>query len=703
MAAPKASINGKTILGPGDAAWTLTAGGSPNQAVFAVAPGDANELVTGSLRPVELKINAATFRGVYILERVPGDNAFIAKVRVADRRWFWERQHISRAYNMRRHMGVKRLTAPQGVPVTFPVVQDVQYEPWSLRNQKTRWTARQILSSIFEELKKAEREATGQSFNFRIEGEFDVPVENLELEDNGSAAVTRMLGYVPGAAVTVDPDGSVRVFARTTGREEAATSDDTAGPEHVGQGHIELISHEMIRPRRVDILLTRELEVRFDAEEIPTGRTSPGPASDGRFMDNVMPLPDFNTSIGGVTLVQGTYRTINSALFNSWGGAPGFGVITTTKIRRALVPYMDLWAGLRLSGARNPDVDWAARIAAIQQHFRRTYRINRRWIDRIRQLNANRVALFDPATGTRAPALAYSNYCIVSSQRTMFTQVGAGQQASYFINVDAFNGGTIGGSDKGAPADVRIVDQDQGIIRIEWKVDENRTYEMVLPSKLANGPTADPTSRQAPIGFDLIARGMSDLPELESGHQLAVIMSAIPGSPNTDQRLHRIRRFPQQAAKFIPSGLRGGLNNARGPVLEVRVGKGLETARYAWADNRSGEIERAFGLRPGKPEIDALLINGGPGGTLDALADAIAARVYVGFADRIKGTKTAQLRAEAKLEGQIESITHTVFTDGVVSTRYGLTERPLDIDATAFLPASVRAILFKLGSPGKQG
>ena len=40
-------------------------------------------------------------------------------------------------------------------------------------------------------------------------------------------------------------------------------------------------------------------------------------------------------------------------------------------VQKAMVPYMGLWAALGLAGSFDPDADWAARIAGIQDHYRR--------------------------------------------------------------------------------------------------------------------------------------------------------------------------------------------------------------------------------------------------------------------------------------------------------------------------------------------
>ena len=59
-------------------------------------------------------------------------------------------------------------------------------------------------------------------------------------------------------------------------------------------------------------------------------------------------------------------------------------------------------------GARGLDFDplanVAMRVQALRQHFRQTFRINRRYMERNRSLRAVRVGIVDPISGARAPA-----------------------------------------------------------------------------------------------------------------------------------------------------------------------------------------------------------------------------------------------------------------------------------------------------------
>ena len=68
------------------------------------------------------------------------------------------------------------------------------------------------------------------------------------------------------AEVRVDADGSVVAYSRLTGREIPLLLN--AGPESVDQGHVQLIQHARERPASITVLFSREIEIRFDAEEL---------------------------------------------------------------------------------------------------------------------------------------------------------------------------------------------------------------------------------------------------------------------------------------------------------------------------------------------------------------------------------------------------------------------------------------------------
>jgi hypothetical protein len=713
--ATRATLAGFPLLGHGAFRWEFRPGVEPTLAEADFAPEHAAVLLDGELRPLKLGIEASDaakieIDGVFVIQELPGPNPRIRRLLLADRRWFWSRKHVRRSFNVRRRAGVSRAPSPGAPPVVDPVVDEVAYAPWSLRDG-TPWDAEQALRDVLEELDGFEAAEGGLGgLDWGATGRLDqVPFENLHLDDPGDQAVARLLAYLPEYQVVATPQGTILVYSRLDQGETELM--EPFGPEMVGAGHIELCSLERLRPREIRVLFTREAEVRFDFAETETG-ASVVQNPEERFAENVLPIPDFQLAVGGRTLAQGTWITIAQALA-AWGPAPGIGPITVRTLRIGLVPFMDLWAGLELAGARDPDADWTARLAALQTHWRRTFRINRRWMDRIARLNAYRVATVDPVTGTRGPALAWSDYCLLNSLRSLIADIRGGHDLRFAINQAAYpSGGKLASARHASPARVEVVDPDQGIIRLEWLMDELRLHDTVMPGTIANNPSPDFGQRSGAIGFNVVLRSFDEdrLPQFAAGYKAIVLLSAIPASPNDGRQLHAIAVKPADVMQDLPESLRSQL--FRGPPMEVRVLPSLETARVAWVDDRKGDIEQLFGLGgdpKSPPDLDGLLLNDGAGGrraqagSLNEIAKAVALRVWAGFADRNIGSARFGLLAKDVVpRGLIDSISVEVDTTGVVSSGVETGRTPPKVSLFSLLPGDVRTFLLRLAQPGKE-
>ena len=206
--------------------------------------------------------------------------------------------------------------------------------------------------------------------------------------------------------------------------------------------------------------------------------------------------------------------------------------------------------------------------------------------------------------------------------------------------------------------------------------------------------------------FDSIGEGQRP-PMLTGSHKAAFIVSAIPGGPNDDRQFTRLVRRPDDVANLLPQFAREGLADARGPIMEVRVGAGVETARVAWIDDFANLIEAAFGVSgsPGQePELSSLTINRSSdagGGSLDAIATTVAARIYASFCDHREGAKTVMLSPGAVPTGYLDEVAHAVGEDGTYQTTVSMPPRPPTLNLWAMLPDSTRRYLMRLATPGK--
>lgn len=716
----RATIDGKPILGSSDVRWEFRAGVKPYETEVDLRPEDAEALLSGPRRPLTLTIHDGRSRTieiqhVYAITNAVGDNPHVAKVLLVDRRWFWPNTHIERHFNIPRIAGSKRQRVPDAPPELDPLDVKVAYWPGSLLFGDTLWTAEDVLENVLGQLETVENEFNGQGAGFEINPDVgnlinNLPIHDVQLNHAGDEALNAVLKYLPEASVYVNAEGKVVVYSRASGLERRVVEE--AGAESVGKGHAQIISNKWIRPAKIHVLFTREHEVRFDFLEQDQETFS----EDERYMQNVLPIPDYSLSYEGNTYSQGTWFPFPSAL-DAWGAPPNFDNLTSAGawlkfIRRAMVPFFDAWRGIQYAGGFDADADWMARIGAIQSHYRRTFRISPRWMGRIWQLKAVRVATLDPTTGTRSPAVAFADHARMPSQRAYFS---TGQGLSQVINVDCGpDSAQAEPPGRAAPAVVSIADHDQGIIHIDFVPDIYRVHEMILPSKVTiegtdePGPTGDIEDISRSIAFNALG-DTHQPPTLTPNHRVAVILTAIPAGTNSarTQQLHRVTVEPSEVANLLPPSLNSGIADSQGPELEIRINPTIETARVAWVLDRRTDIERSFGVTDGPPSIDDLIVNAEGdekgGASLKAIAYAVAARTWALLTDRVQGQKTVRLRPETELVGNIDSVSHSIAAQtGAAETEIRLPGRLPTIDLFSLLPDSTRRIVLRLApSPGK--
>lgn len=722
MTGPIAKLGGATCLGSSAVVWASRDGVNPVTAEVDLAPDEAKGLLEGRATPQTLTLGdgsvSAAFFPVYVVGPRPSSNPNLRRVLIADRRWWWPYRLVFRAgYNVRRRVGYERIKTPDAQEIQ-PVAEDIWYAPWSTKDGdgKRPWTATEILRDVLEFV--MEKEPGGKK-TIKFEGGFggkldELPVENLTLADTGERAIAKVLQALPQIGIRVDPDGTVVVYSRVTGLETGQVA--AAGAESVGRGHVEMISHHRERPSMVRVFFTREVEVRFDFKEDESRTVQ----TDERYTDNVLPVPDYELSLdGGEPVAQGTWISFPEA-FDAWGGLPFHGggtqALNFAWLRRAMVPFVDFWTTTGLQGSKDPDADWVARLSAMQQHYRQTYRINRRWMDRLHSIRGERVTIVHPETGTRSPAMAYSDYCRLGGQRAIMV---SGKKAAYAMNVARgfTNAQAIPDDAQVAPARVRVADSDQGILHLDFLNDVVRMWEMTLPGLMEINGTSDPgptpdirNADLKPIAFDMMPTdAQGSIPQLASTYLMSVILTCLAGSPNDARQLHAIDVSPQDVSNMLPAAMAKGLGSANGPVMEIHIAPTPETtARVEWRDDKKSEIERLFGIGGGQKDepvdLTAITVNAGrPDAPLDAIAHAAAASVYASYADRMEGSKTVRMAPSARLSGWLAEVVWEVTTSGEVQTRLILRgERP-SVDLHSLMPPSVRALVTRQAQPGGAG
>lgn len=731
----KASIAGVNLIADGPIVWRQTEGVRPYIGELPIRASDVETLMREAIRPVTLTIKNGEreekFENLLILHDMPGANPYTARLVVADRRWLWNRGHIMRRFNVRRRTGVKRLEDPAQVRESMVLAPDVHYAPYSLLDGATMWTPLLALRELERAIVEHERDLGFDFGDFEIDGSVSsrlgqFPIENLEIDDSLDVGFEKLLHHLPEAQVTVGADGKVYVYSRANNSEKSLI--DSSGDEVVGGGHVKFVRHNRTRPSEIRVMFERSIEVRLDAQEVEIGGTV-ARDPDGLFMENVLPVPDYTLTLAnGDVVTQGNWITFDSAL-RAWNqqAPPGLGNLSIAVLRKASVPFVDLWAGMQLSGSLDPDNAWSARVGAMQAHFRRTYRVNRRFMDRLRQIHDYRVAVQDPSGTSRGAAQAYSDYAILPGQRFLLAQAQGTSDLSWIVNVAGYpqnDDEHITEDTKPAPAVVRVIDSDQGIIHIDWSVDPSRSYEQVLPSMVEMegskrsssgkpeipGPSGDLSNRRRSIAFNAFGPGL-ELPQLTADHKLSVILTATPGSPNTEAQFETVVVRPGDMRDVLPPELFESVFNSSGPAMEVRIGGTVEQARIAWVDKEEDRILQALGIKPTpegqKLDLKDITINYSEGGfqngfaSLQSIARAEAARIWASMVDRHYGAKTVNMHTNIRPTGRIAAVTHTRGEDGSNLSTMELPRQQPSESIFSFMPGGVQRLIRRLANMGR--
>jgi hypothetical protein len=681
--------------------WRLAAGVEPVQEYIEVHYKTAEALLALKDEPQTLVIDIpghtkATFEGIWILSAAPGSRPDTLGVLISDIRWKWSRKLIKRSFNIRRRSGARRRLGPNGTPIQVaPIADDIDFQPWSLMKPDgtpangggdglVRWKPKDALKNVMTELAASDDPGGAPTFAFDIPEDAivgEASFEMIELIDQGGAALGRLLTYVPPTDLYVDKGGRVVFFNRLSGLE----FDEINGNIPYVSGPVpKFIPFDQVRPSRVEVYFTPELEVRLDSVLAKSSVTA-----DDRMLTNVLPLPDPNTTIDGRTYSQGTWYPFGQELYDAWNATFGH----QKPINDEMICRL-WWEGKMQSyyshlGSLGALENWPARVAAVHTHYRQTYQIARRWMDRMHSIRAYRVGILDPENGTRAPSQAYTDHCIKANDLTIRF---AGDNWARGVNVLGY--ARLLKDAKAAPAEVSILDGDIGILRVDYQVDPWGVTADVYPSAVDDIPTADISDLTQSLwwyGAKLSGGGVGP-PKLKASHRLAVVITAAPAAPNDKRQMYKRVVTPAEV-QHIPGV---GLGAAKGPVWQVWVGPQI-TARFMWSDDYAHVIDAAFGAG-GLADVDLepLLINEPD---VDAVAKAIAAEVYSSFTNRWQGGMQTMVNANVEPKGNLLDVAHTVETDGTPHTSFSLPAERARLDPWANLPASTRRIISREVQP----
>lgn len=716
-------------------AWRFVGGTAPYSTVFEVHHSKWNRLKDQIGEPLQLKItdsrdNTITIEQVYILHEVqsstPSQRAFM----VADKRWKWGYKLMTRDYNMPRKTGDR--TALNTVPVeTQTVVDKYDYLPYSLHGeqQERKWTAREIVEDVLEELEGDDGGTGGyviESFPIKDtsggNNTGDFAVQNVTLRDAGDIALARALSYVPGADVYINAEGKAVVYDSTDLDDLEAYYQNLPLATYAGD-KVVWVDRKQIRPGKVIVHYQRELELMVEFEDDYSGGTSAAPISSAPFIENVCPTVDPETELEGEydpelnqsppkTVPAGTWVEM-SVLLEAWDNDRPDGSLPWTfdTIKRHWLKG-DLEGVL---GARGLDLDSEANIAmrvqALRQHFRQSFRINRRFMERTRSLRAIRVGMLDPVTGARAPAAVWGQACIIPSTKGKYMAARGTDDLSklkVYRNVDYLAKGAQGNILQASPGPTRvnIVDEELGIFRLDWVVSPYGTTESFIPSKLVgeNGAAKSVVRNLAsqddePMGPAMVVESGSNGIFLADKMQYKAILTVVPSAPNNAKQFHKVEVEASDIATIFQSEFH--IKDGEGPDLNLFVPPGEATARFALENDATafGTVQDLFGLRNSEglegPDLPGYVLMNEER-YLTGHAKSLAAESIASFADNPMGTLVTRMPDSGiKLKGGMASAAVRVAPAGSakVDAAHVFPGQQRQISRLAVMPESTRQMV----------
>lgn len=733
------TLGGVPLAATGSIAWRLQAGVAPFQAVYSVRNDVWDDSLSRRIgQPLELKITddrgvETVIKGVFILHEAPSGKPSLTSFVVADRRWKWAYKLIVRDYNTRRPTGdrtVKDETLPFALQgeVTVP---EYDYRKSSLDGTET-WTSKRALEDILQQLEP-------DRFTIReLPTSDDDPIElrDVLLRDRGDVALAKLLQRIPGSAVYIDQDDRVIVFDAS----DLNAADDfaeTLQPLTWKGDKIEEIDRKKIRPSEVHVFFQREVEVLLRYEDDYTGATQASPVPTEPYIENVVQTVDLETTVREYDAEAGTFveKTVPPGTwvnFQAWLNYcnenrptdPNGGIVglpwTFDTIKKFWISG-DLDAAL--GGTRDfaileeADVSLQLRVEALKTHFRQSFRINRRYMERVREIQPFRAGILDPINGARQPAAVWGQACIIPTEKgKVIAARRQPERSALFINID--NNPKPGDSvndTRQSSAKLTFIDADLGIFRLDWRAPPFGTVESFVPCNTAdasNRPTT-PSRNLAQqdddiMGSQMRVQGSQNSLQLRETLDFLVMVTMVPSAPNNRRQFHREVVKASDISNLFRTEFR--IQDGEGPVLEVLVppsGAGQTSARYAWDDDQRADttVARLFGLftddpnEAGIPEDEELdgfvFIN--QTRDIQELAKAIAAEQIAAFADSIQGTSVTPAPQGGKLElrGNVRSATVQVSgaPQATVMVVHEFPGQQQVIDRLAFLPDAARQFI----------
>ncbi|RME87036.1 MAG: hypothetical protein D6785_02505 [Planctomycetota bacterium] len=674
-------------------AWAMLTGPNAHREQFEVT-GVISEKLNALKNPVSLRFEANAFKGAKSqLYSVTFKNLYLTEVKrqtgylhtweISDQRILWEGRKVSRMYNI--HWGGyenKSLLPKAGrFFADYALIQNLRYAKWSLKQAgkiafiiprgdinitAEVWTAKQIIQDILENVLGV------KDYIDKLPDNGFQP-ENLTFDmEPVDSALNTVLKMAHGTLYQ-NPDGKIVLIS--------LNEPDDKMIEFVGQfdflDGVDLPFKQdlsRVRPGKIRVGFEKQYEILFKYSEDPLAlgrpRTVLRNSSPPLQLENILQLPDTFIS-GGKKYYKGSWIPVFEAL-NLWNNdksnpPPSGKPLTKSELLRRWLSenYLEfVYASYSLKGIPRQDEIWANRIAALRHHFRKTFRVNQFWAQRVKEFKAERATLLDPITGRREPSPVFMNYTQIATFRKLLKSKNPNAHIAAQIIKKYPKDGKFENAIP-CPAVVNMLDANLGIFSVDFLEDPAYFVMKFIPGEV------DPIPKVAAgMSQDLTLWGRVSL---KSDFRLAVILSVIFAIPNSKKN-----------KLFFDFKLDNGNDK-----IETEIYSTQDNARYRFGNNMSVEFQEDGDVIVRGAKLDNEEV-------IKAIADAEKKQVEFSWIDRIEtGTFTAiGYKSGWEPRGWIKSISVQY------NTQFGLVTTVSMTDAQAkpllnFLGPKVRHILQK--------
>ncbi len=732
---PTVTLGGVPVAASSSYAWKFTTGVQPYRTSFAVHHRHWPRLASRIGRPLTLEVvdsrrHRVRVEKLFILRQLPSAKPSLRTFEVVDKRWQWAYPSIHRDYNIPRKTGSRTAdfeTIPVEVRQTF---DEYDYLAYSLQDGARRWTARKAVEDVLKQI-----DELVETPGFRIEswplvedqsaselGQFTL--QGMRLRDPADIALSRVMSAVPGAGIYIDSTGEAVVFDTTDLDATEKHFRDLPPATWRGERAV-VLDLGAVRPKKVVPHYTREVEAVFTFRDDYSSSTSADPARDAPYLDNVIPTVDPETEITEYdpqlgrsvtkTVAPGTWVVVKDWLRAMDADRPDGSLPWTFDTIKRHWFKGDLDGVL---GGRGLDLDATAnvamRIQALKQHFRQTFRPNRRYAERWHTFRPVRAALLNKITGERAPAAVWGQACVIPSKKGAYMASRKdASKAKVFRNVDYLAPHTAGAKlRKTAPGPTRMsmIDPELGIFRLEWITSPYGDVESFLPCHLVGERTRQPQSitrdfsrqNDEPMGAAMQIEGGTNGIFLRDTLDLKVMATIVPAAPNNVNIYHAIEVEAKDVQKVFRKRLH--VDKGRGPELAIIIPPGELTARFTWDDDDAAEetLVRLLGLDQDDPNtggVDGVELPGyvlvNEDRHLNNHAVSVAAEMLSAYADSVQGNVNTRLPDDGvKLVGNMQTTALQISAapSGRIELVHQFSGRQRPISRQALQPQSLREI-----------